>query len=330
MEKLHCAARRGQTELVRRLIHGGGIDASIANKFGCTALHLACKHGQIGCTRELALKVDLSATWHGKRPLHLAVESNNEEAVQCIVETARELNKDVASLINDCDEYETLVDLAPAGLAPKMVSGQTALHFCVSTRNLSMLKLLLSHGGSPNAKDRNTETVLMRAIEHNFEDVFNLLLLAPDIRIDSCDRSGRSGLHLAIVSNRPVLAKKLLDLGADVNMEDQNKDNGVLLAAQATMYSLLEQMLPLADTFMLQSATFHNGVQVLPERIVWLPWATDEAARHEVIKSLQKKLDLMREKDKPVSPETDLKKPKKKPTGLPENMTLAPSAPVRR
>lgn len=311
MEKLHCAARKGQTEHVRRLIHGSGIDPSIQNKFGCTALHLACKYGQLGCVRELAGQVDLSIAWHGKRPLQLAVESNNQEVLQVMMATIKEQGKDVAAFINECDDYEQMVDHSKFKMPPKHVHGQTVLHYCVSTRNVPMLKVLLALGGTPNAKDRGGETVLMRAVEVGADEEFELLLQAPDVRIDGADRNGRTSLCFALAHDRPDMARKLLEMGADVNMEDQDKNNAITLAMTGGFYSLLEAMLPLADPFAIQSAPFHNGVSVLPERLQWAPFVTDEAVKSETIKVLQKKLDQMREKDKPNDDGSPKKKKKK-------------------
>ena len=70
-------------------------------------------------------------------------------------------------------------------------------------------------------------------------------------------------------------------------------------------------MLPLADPFAIQSANFHNGVSVLPERLVWAPFVEDEGAKNETIKVLQKKLDQLREKDKGADDGSPKKKKKK-------------------
>lgn len=211
MEKMHCAARRGQTELVRRLV-STGIDPQIQNKFGCTALHVACKHGQIGCTRELCVKGDLSGLWHGQRPLHLAVQSGKLEVVQVLIEGAKERGIPIDHFVAENDEYE----LFAINGTSKHVQGQTALHVAVAMRNPGMIKLLVGYGASPTAKDKNNETVFMRCIELNLEEQFAQLLdLCPGIRLEVCDRGGRTPLHWALRHNRPSMAKKLIDRSHD-------------------------------------------------------------------------------------------------------------------
>jgi ankyrin repeat protein len=315
MEKMHCAARRGQTDLVRRLV-SSGVDAGIQNKFGCTALHLACKYGQIGATRELAPHSDVSGLWHGQRPLHLAVNSGNGEVANVLIETVREQGRDVAAFVNECDEYEVF---EIAGHA-KHVQGQTALHWVVAQRNTAMIKTLLALGASPTAKDKNGETPLMRCIEFNFADELALLMSSGNLRLEIGDRLGRTHLHWCLLYNREEMAKKVLATGHDVGLEDQDKQTPWGLAASAGYAALLDQMLPSVDPFALQQATFHNGVTVLPERLTWLPFATDEAAHNEVIKVLQKRLDSVVKAQTPAQTAAAKRGP----------LQVAPSAPIKK
>ena len=91
MEKLHQAARRGQTDLVRRLV-GSGIPLGLPNKFGCTALHLAARNGHTMTVKELGPKSNLSAGWHGKLPLHLAVAGGHKDTILALLEAAKSQN----------------------------------------------------------------------------------------------------------------------------------------------------------------------------------------------------------------------------------------------
>lgn len=312
MEKIHCAARRGQTELVRRLV-STGIDPSIPNKFGCTALHLACKHGQIGATRELSAKAELSGVWHGQKPLHLAVRSGNVDVITTLIEAARAQGRDIAGFVNECDEYE----MFEVNGVQKHVTGQTALHVALLSRNMNLMKLLLSLGASATAKDKLSETPLMRCIEFGWQDEFDLLVAAPGVRLETCDRAGRTHLHWALNYNRPEMAKHIFETGHDVNLEDQDKETPWMTAAYAGMPALADAMLSNVDPFALQQAPFHNGVQVQPERIAWKAFCNDEAVRGEVVKVLQKRLDAI-VKGGPAG--------QKKPT----MMQVAPSAPVKK
>ena len=323
MEKIHCAARRGQTELIRRLI-AAGISPTIPNKFGCTALHLACKHGHVSATRELAPQSDPSSLWHGQRPLHLAVLSGNVEVVQVLIESVVEAGKPADAFLAENDEYP----LHEIGQYTKEIAGQTALHLAIGLNNSSMIDVLLNHGASPFAKDRAGETALMRTVEFNQPETFTKLLkTSKSLRLDICDKQGRSTLHWALMLNRPEMAQQLLDAGHDVNVEDADKVTPFVLAAHAGFPHILDTMLASVDQFLFQSSQFHNGLAVQPERLVWLPSA-EESSKLEVQKLLQKKLDAYN-KDRGVSaPTSTLNKTQNKGPAVP--LTVAPSAPVKK
>jgi ankyrin repeat protein len=329
MEKLHCAARRGQTEIIRRLI-AGGISPVIANKFGCTALHLACKHGHVLATRELVPISDTSIAWHGKKPLHLAVQSGNVEVIQVLVQAQQQAGKDVASFLNENDEYVT----DEIGRYAKEIHGQTALHLAIGIENQSMVQLLLSLGASPTSKDRNGETPIMRAIEFGQKETFKLLLQSQpkgSLRLDICDKQGRSSLHWALLHNQPEMAQALLDYGHEVNIEDGEKVTPFLLAAYGGFPALLDQILQNVDQFMFQSAQFHNGVTVLPERMQWMKSA-DEASKVEVQKLLQKKLDAFAKERAQTAASLNATHTGKggKAAGPAAPLSVAPSAPIKK
>jgi ankyrin repeat protein len=313
MEKIHCAARRGQAELVRRLV-STGIDPSIHNKFGCTALHLGCKHGHPAVVRELA-KGDLSIPWHGRRPLHLAVLSNNMDCVAALVDAAKGQGKAVETFMGENDDCEVV----EVGGFRKHCQGQTPMHWCVGLQNIAMLKHMLNLGATPNSKDKNGETVLMRAIEFGLDDCFDILVESPQMRLETVDRNGKNALHYACIYNRPKMAARLIEMKVDVNAEDAEKLTPWLAAAYATMVGVLEAALQNVDSFALQNAPVHNGKDVLIDRFEWYPFAQD-AHKGEVVKILQKKLDSI------------LRDRAQKNLGKAPNAPIhvAPSAPVKK
>ncbi|CUG90305.1 ankyrin repeat protein, putative [Bodo saltans] len=321
MEKLHCAARKGQTELVRRLI-GMGISPSIQNRFGCTALHLACKFGQVSCARELVGVSDTNIAWHGQKPLHLAVLSGNLQLVKALCEGAKEQGRGVEAMLNECDEME----VTEIGEHRKVVQGQTALHWCVGLgpEAKEMMTLLLSFGASPNAKDKGGETPLMRALEFGNQDAQKILITKKEaLRLDTGDKNGQTALVWAIRYGNEAFAQTLIELGADVNVEDQQKQTVLLWCVRAGMSKLLDIIVDLLDPFVVQSAPFHNGTSVLVERIDWLP-TTEEAHRQETVKTFQKRLDLIAKAPKGGNALNRTQ------NGQGSPMMLAPSAPLRK
>ena len=340
MEKIHCAARRGQTELVRRLI-AVGIDPNIQNRFGCTALHLACKHGQLSVAHELAPRsLDLSHAWHGHKPLHLAAAGGYVDIINVLVEAAKAAQKPVDQFINELDDYETQEVLG----RPKTIAGQTALHIAVSSRNLPLVRHLLTLGANPSAKDKNGDTCIIRCVQFGLVEEFELLVQQPGVRLDAADRLGRSALHHALLLRQIPLAKRLVELGAETHLEDQNKESPMLLMALTGVPALLEPILSHYDSFAFLQLPLHNQINVLPERFHFKDFVEDPV-KLVVLKLFQKKLDaLAKERDAQRTGTTDGRGAGGKAPTKPSvaalnsssggaanvNMTLAPSAPIKK
>lgn len=320
MEKIHCAARRGLIVEVKRLVEQG-VDPMIQNRFGCTALHLACKFGNVEVVRYLASIGDSSNFWHGRKPFHLAVLTNNEELVEAVLAGARERGRNVEVIVNEIDDFP-VEEINGHELHS---GGQSALHWCVALGEeyLSMLKLLISLGASPTTKNKEGMTSLMYAIEMKNEAAMEAMLseVKPQqLRLDYQDKNGRTHLHYAILHNRMDYALRFIEMGHNIQMDDDNNESPLFFALRAAMVQLLAYLLQNVDAFAVQQAPFHNGSAMMPERIEWLPFATDEQARAECIKLFQQRLDEVSQR-----PETVVKKKKPKV----KKMKLAPSAPIR-
>lgn len=329
MEKIHVAARKGQTEEVRRLIELG-VSPTIQNRFGCTALHLACKFGCVETAKYLASVAEVHSSWHGQKPIHLAVLSNKLNLVQALVDGAKARGQSADSLLNDCDER----GVTEIGTHVKHCKGQTALHWCVGLGEdyLPMMKLLVQLGASPTAKDRGDETPLMRALEFQWPEAVDVMLdNVPNknaLRLDFMDKSGRSHLHWAILTNNEAVALRFVELGHNVNMEDGEHVVPLYLAVRAAMVALTAKLVELTDVFAVQNCPFHNGTTVVRERIEWLGFVSSDAAAEpmklEVIRLFQAKLS---EVTAGLGDGANGGEKKKKNTI--KQMNLAPSAPYR-
>ncbi|AIO00064.1 hypothetical protein LPMP_291130 [Leishmania panamensis] len=330
MEKIHVAARKGQTDEVRRLIETG-VSPTIQNRFGCTALHLACKFGCVDTAQYLAGVGEVHSSWHGQKPLHLAVMANKMDLVVALVDGAKERGQTPESLLNECDERE----VNEIGSHVKHCKGQTALHWCVGLgpEYLPMIKLLVQLGASPTAKDKADETPLMRAMEFRCREALEAMMEnVPNknsLRLDYADKQGNSHLHWAILTNCEDIAIRFMELGIDVNMEDNEHTVPLYLCVRAAMVPLMKELVNRSDVFLIQTCPFHNGTTVQPDRIAWLDFvpADADAAKQEVIQLLQEKLDeVMRSLNAGAD---GAGKRKKKAAPAVKRMKLAPSAPVR-
>lgn len=328
MEKMHVAARKGQRDEIQRLIDTG-VDPAIQNRFGCTALHLACKFGCVDTAKFLASICEVHTAWHGQKPLHLAVMANSLELVEALIHGAQERGQSVETMLNECDERE----VTEIGAHVKTCRGQTALHWCVGLgpSYVPMMRLLVNSGASPTARDKSDETVLMRAMEFKWPEAVEIMLsLVPSasaLRLDYIDKEHRSHMHWAILSNYEALALRFVELGQDVNMEDSERAVPLFLAIRAAMVPLTKVLLEKTDVFQIQSCPFHNGKVVQMDRIAWLDFVPAEAQedKNTVVQLLQARLDdIIRSLNEGS---TTVKK--KKRAGSVKKMQLAPSAPYR-
>jgi len=286
MEKLHQAARRGQTELVRRLVNSG-ILVNIPNKFGCTALHLAAKHGHVAMVRELASKApaaNLSSQWHGRRPLTLAVCGGHKECVLALVEGAKAQGLNCDAFLAENDEC----DVQEVGRFRKACTGQSAMHWAVGLQNKEIVQMLLSLGCNPMTRDRVGEAALLRTIEFGDDEMLDVLLAARP-RLDVTDKYSKSALHWAIEHNRKEMASKLLAAGVDVNLEDSEHTSASVYAARRCQMKLLQDILKNTDNEVFVNASIHDGKTVQEERVGFLSGTPEE--RIDIIRELQSKLD---------------------------------------
>ncbi|EPY25331.1 hypothetical protein AGDE_11876 [Angomonas deanei] len=324
----------GTLEELKRLVNIG-VDPTIANRFGCTALHLACKAGHVECAAYLSSVGDVSTEWHGQKPIHLAVLSNSIPLVKALVEGSTQAGRSAEILLNDCDDML----VTEVGTHLKTSKGQAPLHWCVGLGEayFPMLQLLLSLGASPTCKDKEGETPIMRALEFHNDPALEALLSArpaASLQLHMRDADGRTHLHWAILANNEPVALRLLELGHDCNIEDEQKVVPLYLAVAAAMVTLVTKILEEGDPFLLQNAPFHNGTTILPDRIQWTKAVTESEEDPEVLKKrkqqtvqlLQQKLDSINEGLRPAG---ETGEGKKKRSASAKKMNLAPSAPVR-
>eukprot|EP01064_Diplonema_japonicum_P036511 TRINITY_DN8225_c2_g1_i1.p1 TRINITY_DN8225_c2_g1~~TRINITY_DN8225_c2_g1_i1.p1 ORF type:complete len:385 (+),score=105.87 TRINITY_DN8225_c2_g1_i1:78-1157(+) len=334
MEKLHSAARKGNVEVVSRLINGG-IHHSIPNKFGCTALHLACKHNHVSIIQELGEKQVALGAWHGWFAIHLAVITGNVSLLdELCYAVERHSGNDFNSFINQAAEQEItdiqgkVLDETTSLLAP--------LHLSVILNNINVTKKLLEKGAAVTLRDKLGKSPLMYAL-HYADEAMVKVLLAQHTTVHVQDKKGANVLHHALRSDRDDMCALLLQavrtessesINSFLVAEDDGKVSPVMLMIETGKVSLLASCVEFLDSFSFQQMKFHDARTVHPERIHWcLPHnpsqfdpdvhLTSEGRKDAVIRILQSRLDE-------VNTDAFERKPKRQP------ITLAPSSPGNR
>ncbi|XP_059195560.1 B-cell lymphoma 3 protein homolog [Centropristis striata] len=110
---------------------------------------------------------------------------------------------------------------------------QTPLHLAVITQQANMVEALLRDGADPAALDRNGQTALHLCCEYDQCDCLSVVLShsSASTCLEIRNYEGLSPLHLAVLRGHRVLARMLLDAGADINAMDIKSGQSPLMHA---------------------------------------------------------------------------------------------------
>jgi ankyrin repeat protein len=132
-----------------------------------------------------------------------------------------------------------------AGINPNArdENGDTALTASAARGDQQMVNTLLSGGADINAKGRNNWTAFLLALEDERDDVAQALVGQPNLDLTAETPKGMTALMLAVWHQREALVRKLLELRADVNHQDEDGDSSVHGAAWFGNARILDELL---------------------------------------------------------------------------------------
>ncbi len=134
----------------------------------------------------------------GINSYHLALEKKDETLLQKILE------KETVN-INEKDKF-----------------GRIALQDLVVEGELKLAKLLINFGADINSKDKHHRNVIFDALSYGDENFINFLLELKDPKIDlnNLDDELNTIMHHKQVADNDEIAKKLIEAGADVTIQN--------------------------------------------------------------------------------------------------------------
>ena len=187
------------------------------NLYMINVLHQAVDRGDLQRLKKIDLFSEReinSKDEQGLSVLHKAVQNGNLEMVKFLIS--------IGACIEDEDRIEEM----------------TPLHFAAIEGHIEIMKILLKKGANVEAKNKFGETPLHLA---DSPDVIKCLLENNSsfggIPIDSKDKDGFTPLHVATKNGNIVIAKCLVDYGADLDAKDEN---GLTPLHYSTIYGHLE------------------------------------------------------------------------------------------
>ena len=94
------------------------------------------------------------------------------------------------------------------------------MHWASSGGHANILSFCIEQGTDPDIRDESRWTPLIIASSAGHENCVHLLLGA-GAKVDACTDQGRSSLLYACSKNRKAIAKKILDEGGNINLQDK-------------------------------------------------------------------------------------------------------------
>ncbi|XP_054469427.1 nuclear factor of kappa light polypeptide gene enhancer in B-cells inhibitor, alpha b [Anoplopoma fimbria] len=164
---LHLAVITNQADVCERLLVAH-CDPTLVDDSGDTALHIACRHGNLLCFSVLTQNCL-------PEHLHTVMAACNFQGQNCL---------HLASVQGFLSLVENMVDLGADINAKEQRNGRSALHLAVDQQNFSLVKLLLKKGADPNLLTSGGHTPFHLTYGRNDDDIRKELysLTNPDLR----------------------------------------------------------------------------------------------------------------------------------------------------
>lgn len=133
-----------------------------------------------------------------------------------------------------------------AGIDPNVkepISLAAPLIAASSRGDIEIVRSLLDGRADVNAKDRGGYTPVLRALEKSNLEIADLLLARPEIELNAQGASGVTVLMQYVGLNNEDMVRKVLDRGAQVELQDSDGDTALHRAAQSGNVKILELLL---------------------------------------------------------------------------------------
>jgi ankyrin repeat protein len=199
----------GDTEGVRILLVGDGIDPNTKDRYGFTALMSAAytnRNEITGLLLEQGANVNERYREYGFTALSFALMEDNLEIVQILIDNGA-----------DVDARDT--------------EGWTPLMYAVDNDLDEMMHLLLKGGVDTNARADNGETVISIASVSGDVDVINALA-DHGADLNAADNEGLTPLMAAACVGEIDAVQTLLSRGAEVSIENKDRKTALALARE--------------------------------------------------------------------------------------------------
>jgi len=276
---LYLASLKGLPTIVNELLKHQ-VDVNIQDQNGYTSLMAAVWKGNSAIVEMLLahpdINVDLETRQHDK-VIHWAAWSGNLESVQRIVNYGADINSpgwsnktplEQALDKNHCNICWYLLDQIDF----RDISAATKarlLNRAIEARKIDTAIMLIQNGAdiNENFEDSRDLFPLLAAVVLGDLNLVKALTARPDLEINKRNSLGEAALFHASSNGLASIVDELLHSGADVNIQDNNRNSPLMTAAGNGHCDVVESLLAHPDINVDLETRQHD------KAIHWVAWA---------------------------------------------------------
>lgn len=266
---LHETAVHNQPKVAEFLLYCG---ADLHQEFdGDTLLHVAARHDSLEvASLYIDRGIPVDALDEGERtPLQCAAEWGARDTAEMLIGRGSKIDMTVAAGLCDeemmrsllalgadikgseelpldtmvrCRRQDSVEFLLSFGADPNVRDsyGCTPLFHAIGCGNMSIPRMLISHGADVRAMMRDHRTPLHFASDYDGHDEFAALLISNGADVNAQDDSGWTPLHVSANRDAGLIGELLLLAGADPYIVDIDGKTPLLLAKERESFDILK------------------------------------------------------------------------------------------
>ena len=253
-DQLREAVFANHLEGVNRAINDhANVNMVLVNQW--TALHIAAHFGYYDIVDALinAPNVNINArNEQGKSPLYLASMSGMEQSAQLLINAGADINASdngqwtalhTAAGKGHHHIVDALIKAPNINLNVRNAHGYTPLYVAVDRGREQSARLLINAGADINISDNNQWTALHWAAYYGYIKIVDALIHVPNVNLNSRNEQGYTPLHVAVMSGMKESVRLLIEVGADINITNNNQWTALHRAAYYGYNNIVDMLI---------------------------------------------------------------------------------------